>query len=159
MITVLFVDFRDSETGMGCWPSWYLLLGQFSVTFEYRPGSQHTKADGMCRQSGQCQRPDCPVSATDSPRETDIMDQPFAASDPAHDVARPYAVWVKDSLEVSFDQHSGQAVQRQKRLYDQRAVRRLFVLGDWVMRYYPAGKKFKLDSIIVATLGWTVGIQ
>ena len=56
-------------------------------------------------------------------------------------------------------------VQRQKRLYDQRAVRRLFALGDWVMRYYPAGKKCKLDSIwtgpylIVATLGWTVGIQ
>ena len=37
-----------------------------------------------------------------------------------------------------------------------------FALGDWVMRYYPAGK---LDSIwagpylIVATLRWTVGIQ
>ena len=77
-------------------------------------------------------------------------------------------VWVKDSLEVAFDQvrrHSGKAVWRQKRLYDQRAVRRLFALGDWVMRYYPAGKKCKLDSIwvgpylIVATLGWTVGIQ
>ena len=26
---------------------WYLLLGQFSVTFEYRPGSQHVNADGM----------------------------------------------------------------------------------------------------------------
>ena len=61
--------------------------------------------------------------------------------------------------------HSGKAVQRQKRLYDQRAVRRLCALGDWVMRYYPAGKKCKLDSIwvgpylIVETLGWTVGIQ
>ena len=66
--------------------------------------------------------------------------------DPAHDVASPYAVWFKDSLEVAFEQvrrHSGQAVQRQKRLYDQRAVRRRFVLGDWVMRYYPAGKKCK----------------
>ena len=34
--------------------------------------------------------------------------------DPAEDVASPYAVWVKDSLEVAFDQvrrHSGQAVQ------------------------------------------------
>ena len=69
---------------------------------------------------------------------------------------------------MAFDQvrrHSGQAVQRQKRLYDQRAVRRLFAIGDWVMHYYPAGKKCKLDSIwtgpylIVATLGWTVGIQ
>ena len=65
---------------------WYLLLGQFSVTFEYRPGSQHANVDGMSRQCGQCQRPDCPVSATDSPvldnnRETEMVDQPFAASE------------------------------------------------------------------------------
>ena len=46
---------------------WYLLLGQFSVTFEYRPGSQHSNADGMSRQCGQCKRPDCPVSAADLP--------------------------------------------------------------------------------------------
>ena len=46
--------------------SWYLLLGQFPVTFEYRPGAQHANADGMSRQCGQCQRPDCPVSASDS---------------------------------------------------------------------------------------------
>ena len=93
---------------------------------------------------------------------------PYRHPDPTHDVASLYAVWVKDSLEVVFDQvrrHSGQAVQRQKRLYDQRAVQRLFVLGDWVLRYYPAGKKCKLDSIwagpylIVAALGFTVGIQ
>ena len=93
---------------------------------------------------------------------------PRRQPDLAEDVSSPYAIWVKDSLEVAFDQvrrHSGQAVQRQKRLYDQRAVRRLFAQGDWVMRYYPMGKKCKLDSIwtgpylIVATLGWTVGIQ
>ena len=65
---------------------WYLLLGQFSVTFDYRPGSQHANADGMSRQCGQCQRPDCPVSATDSPvpdnnRETEMVDQPFATSE------------------------------------------------------------------------------
>ena len=65
---------------------WYLLLGQFSVTFEYRPGSQHVNADGMSRQCGQCQRPDCPMSATDSPvpdtdPETEMVDQPFAASE------------------------------------------------------------------------------
>ena len=86
----------------------------------------------------------------------------------AEDVSSPYAVWVKDSLEVAFDQvrrYSGQAGQRQKRLYDQRAVHRLFAIGNWVMRYYPAGKKCKLDSIwtgpylIVTTLGWTVDIQ
>ena len=59
-------------------------------------------------------------------------------------ITSPYVVWVKDTLEVAFDQvrrHSGQGVQRQKRLYDQRAVRHLFAIGDWVMRYYPAGKK------------------
>ena len=93
---------------------------------------------------------------------------PHRNPDPVDNVASPYAMWVKDSLEVAFDQvrrHSGNAVRRQKRLYDQREVRRLFVLGDWVMRYYPAGKKCKLDSIwagpylIVETLGWTVGIQ
>ena len=33
---------------------WYLLLGQFSVTFEYRPGAQHANADGMSHQCGQC---------------------------------------------------------------------------------------------------------
>ena len=88
--------------------------------------------------------------------------------DPQEGVTSPYAVWVKDSLEVAFDQvrrHSGQAVQRQKRLYDQWEVRRLFAIGDWVMRYYPVGKKCKLDSVwsgpylVVAFHGWTVGIQ
>ena len=34
-------------------------------------------------------------------------------------ISSPYAVWVRDALEVAFDQvrrHSGQVVQRQKRL-------------------------------------------
>ena len=74
------------RNGDGMLARWYLLLGQFSVTFEYRPGSQHANADGMSRQCGQCQRPDCPVSATDSPvpdtdPETKMVDQPFAASE------------------------------------------------------------------------------
>ena len=61
---------------------WYLLLGQFSVTFEYRPGSLHSNADGMSRQCGQCRRPDCPVSAADLPAvkaETQslLIDQPW----------------------------------------------------------------------------------
>ena len=55
------------RNGDGMLARWYLLLGQFSVTFEYRPGSQHANADGMSRQCGQCQCPDCPVSAMDSP--------------------------------------------------------------------------------------------
>ena len=64
----------------------YLLLGQFSVTFEYRPGAQHANADGMSRQCGQCRRPDCPVSSSDSQvAELDtssvLLDQPFASSE------------------------------------------------------------------------------
>ena len=31
---------------------WYLLLGQFSVTFECRPGAQHANAYEMSRQCG-----------------------------------------------------------------------------------------------------------
>ena len=53
-------------------------------------------------------------------------------------ITSPYAVWVRDALEVAYDQvrrHSVQAVRRQKRLYDRRAVRRLFALGDWTLRY------------------------
>ena len=45
--------------------------------------------------------------------------------EPPEGISSPFAVWVRDALEVAFDQlrrHSGQAVQRQKRLYDQRAV-------------------------------------
>ena len=42
---------------------------------------------------------------------------PHRNPDPVDNVASPYAVWVKDSLEVAFDQvrrHSGKAVRRQK---------------------------------------------
>ena len=65
---------------------WYLLLGQFSVTFKYRPGSQHANADGMSRKCGQCRRPDCPLSvadlpATDVETQSVLMDQPFASSE------------------------------------------------------------------------------
>ena len=65
---------------------WYLLLGQFSVMFKYRPGSQHSNADGMSRQCGQCGRPDCPVSAADLPAadadaQSLLVDQPFASSE------------------------------------------------------------------------------
>ena len=40
-------------------------------------------------------------------------------------IKNPYALWVRDALEVAYDQvrhNSGQAVQRQKHLYDKRAV-------------------------------------
>ena len=55
-----------------------------------------------------------------------------------HDVPDPinnrHALWVRDALEVAYDQvrrHAGQAVRRQKRLYDKRAVKRVFAVGDW----------------------------
>ena len=65
---------------------WYLLLGQFSVMFEHRPGAQHANADRMSTQCGQCRRPDCPVSSVDSQvGELDassvLLDQPFASSE------------------------------------------------------------------------------
>ena len=62
------------------------MLGQFSVTFEYRPGAQHANADGMSRQCGQCRRPNFPVSSSDSPvadldASSVLLDQPFASSE------------------------------------------------------------------------------
>ena len=44
------------RNGDGMLARWYMLLGQFSATFEYRPGIQHANADGMSRQCGQCDR-------------------------------------------------------------------------------------------------------
>ena len=84
------------------------------------------------------------------------------------EITSPYAVWVRDALEEAYEQvrlHSGQVVQRQKRLYDRRAVKRNFTVGDWVMRYYAPAKKCKLDSawigpyLVVSFMGWTIGIQ
>ena len=78
-----------------------------------------------------------------------------------------YALWVPDALEVAYDQvrrHSGQAVLRWKRLYDKRAVQRLFV-GDWTLRYYPPARKCKLDSawvgpyLVMSLAGWAAAIQ
>ena len=52
-----------------------------------------------------------------------------------------------------------------KRLYDRRAVQRLFVVGDWVLRYYSLATKCELVSawvgpyLVVSLAGWAVGIQ
>ena len=56
--------FRNSD---GMLARWYMLLGQFLVTFEYCLGSQHANADGLSRQYGQCLRPDCLISHRMSP--------------------------------------------------------------------------------------------
>ena len=69
----LVQKFRNSD---GMLARWYMLLEQFSVTFEYRPGAQHSNADGLSRQCGQCLRPGCPVS---SPELAELLDQPFAS--------------------------------------------------------------------------------
>ena len=83
-------------------------------------------------------------------------------------ISSPYAVWVRDALEVAYDQvrrHSGQAVQCQKRFYDGRAVRRMLAVGDWVLRYYSPANKCKLYSawvgpyLVVSLSGWALGIQ
>ena len=62
-----------------------MLLGQFSVTFEYRPGAQHDNADGLSRQCGQCLRLDCPVRSSDlrimeTGSTSELADQPFGES-------------------------------------------------------------------------------
>ena len=64
-----------------------------------------------------------------------------------------YALWVRDALEVAYDQvrcHADQVVRRQKHLYDKRAVKRVFAIGDWTMRYY---------YLVVSLAGWAVGVQ
>ena len=56
-------------------------------------------------------------------------------------------------------------IQRQKRLYDKRAVKHLFAVGGWIIRYYPPAKKCKLGSpwigphLIVSLARWAVGVQ
>ena len=50
-------------------------------------------------------------------------------------------------------------------MYDKGAVKRVFAVGDWTMRYYPPAKKCKLDSpwlgpyLVVSLAGWAVGVQ
>ena len=48
-------------------------------------GAQHANANGMSRQCGQCQRPDCPVSSFSQVAELDtssvLLGQPFASSE------------------------------------------------------------------------------
>ena len=73
--------FRNSD---GMLARWYMLLGQFSVTFD-RPGAQHATADGLSRQCGQCLRPGCQMSSLeqdtgDADSSSVLMDQPFASS-------------------------------------------------------------------------------
>ena len=89
---------------------------------------------------------------------------PKEQSDTPDSITSPYAIWVREAYE-QVRQHSGQAVQRQKRLYDRRAVKRLFAVGDWVMHFYTPAKKCKLDSawigpyLIVSLIGWALGIK
>ena len=71
--------FRNED---GMLARWYLLLGQFSVTFEYHPGAQHANADGI---SSRC-RIRCPVSSSDSlVADADpalaLVEQPFTWSE------------------------------------------------------------------------------
>ena len=69
---------------------------------------------------------------------------------------------------MAYDQvrcHTGLAVRRQKRLFNKRAVKRVFAVGDWTLRYYPPTKKCKLDSpwlgpyLVVSFAGWAVEVQ
>ena len=55
---------------------------------------------------------------------------------------------------------------RRKRLYDTKAVNRMFPVGSWVLRYYPPAAQHKLGSpwigphqVVRQATGHTVGIQ
>ena len=88
---------------------------------------------------------------------------PWREPDLPDPITSPYAVWVHDALEVAHDQvriHSDQAVQRQKRLYDRRAVRRLFAVGDWVLRYYSPQRNanwIPRGLVCICLCPWLVG--
>ena len=81
----------------------------------------------------------------------------------------PFSVWVRDALEVAYDQvrHSlRRTAARRKRLYDVKAVNRKFPVGSWVLRYYPTVAQKKLGSpwvgphqVVRQATGHTVGIQ
>ena len=63
--------------------------------------------------------------------------------------AHPFAAWVRDALEVAYDQvrHSlNRTAARRKRLYDVKAVNRKFPVGSWVLWYYPPAAQKKLGS-------------
>ena len=51
----------------------------------------------------------------------------------ANPIQNHYTLWVCDALELAYDKvrsNAGYAVQRRKRLYDQRVVKRIFTIGD-----------------------------
>ncbi len=51
-----------------------------------------------------------------------------------------YVEWVRQALRENFERARhclGEAAQRQKRYYDQRAFSRKLAPGDWVLRFYP----------------------
>ena len=92
---------------------------------------------------------------------------PHRIQDSPDPIKNLYAVWVREALEVAYDQvrcHAGQAVRRQKCLHNKRALRLVFAISDWT-RYYPPAKKCKLDSpwlepyLVVSFSGWAVGVQ
>ena len=80
---------------------------------------------------------------------------PKEQSNTPNTITSPYAIWVRDALEEAYDQvrqHSREAVQRQKRLDDRRAVKRQFSVGDWAMRFYTTSQEF----LIRLTMYWTL---
>ena len=72
-----------------------------------------------------------------------------------HDVSpHPFATWVRDALEVAYDhvrESLYRTAARRKRLYDTNAVNRKFLVGLWVLRYYPPAARHKFGL----SLDWT----
>ena len=87
-----------------------------------------------------------------------------------NDVApHPFATWVRDALEVAYDHVRSflrKTASRRKRLYDTKVVNWKFLVGSWVLRYYPPAAQHKLGSpwmgphqVVWQATGHTVGIQ
>ena len=79
----------------------------------------------------------------------DVTTEELRASRENEVAPHPFAAWVRDALEVAYDQvrHSlHRTAARRKRLYDVKAVNRKFPVGSWVLRYYPPVVQKKLGS-------------
>ena len=99
----------------------------------------------------------------------DVNTEELRSSQENEVAPHPFAAWVRDALEVAYDQvrHSlNRTAAWRKRLYDVKAVNRKFSVGSWVLRYYPPAAQKKLSSpwigpqqVVRQATGHTVGIQ
>jgi hypothetical protein len=95
----------------------------------------------------------------------DVMTPELRTARIADTMSHPFAMWVRDALEVAYDNVRVSAGCR-KRLYDMKATERRFPLRSWVLHYYPPAAKHILGSpwigpcqVVRKANGHMVGIQ